>query len=422
MPNFDVQIDSVRRAIGENLRETMRQEIERTGEEIRRSGIFQTPTQFVFGSPERENTSTMPAASETPKKRKPSLPRKHLTFGIEIECQIPHSYYEGLRYQIDRNKWDFGTDGSVRQLNGHRTAEIRSKIFHAPTDLETVHNFVSELQHGGVKADDSCGGHVHVGLQKFFGHMTAGEQFAVIGRIIDGMTKLENAIFYYSGGDVRKRGQYAKPLTDRLDQPFNLFSDRYFALNLQSLLNRGTIEFRIFVGSTDPDQWVANIKVATGICMAALENKPIPDITADDNGLRAMEQFFGIASGTLKAFIDPALLKFRKDISALRNPKFTFSMDAMRVWKYYIHNRGKRRDDNYRQFYLALRKLLNNAQSVMIIETPRNEQLGRNGMLVAYIARDGQSQADVVRLNGSEFEILSNDREYRQGYYTSTSQ
>lgn len=235
-----------------------------------------------------------------------------LTVGCEVECFMPAALnikrdsHDGRKAEF--NGWYSTKDSSLQEdkYTGFRPYEFVSPIFNVRTDKNKIHAFITDLKSRGGKCDQSCGGHVHIGVQLAYERMTTIQWYGFLTRLIMNFAAVESVLFTYTGNN-RRNNQYCRSVKsvaqDISEKRFifgsNGFHDRYSALNLQALLEHRTVEFRIFAGTVDPEVWINNIRIASKIVLLTLQGKTIPEI--DQNDLNTLQEIFGITI-TLPAY------------------------------------------------------------------------------------------------------------------------
>jgi len=120
---------------------------------------------------------------------------------------------------------------------------------------------------GGL-ADESCGGHIHIGTPEI-SEWDGFKRWMYNYIAIKSFANIEDDIYLYNGGDKRKNGQYAKSVRNMLDAMDGMLTastspqfDRYCGLNLSSYRKLKTLEFRAFIGSVDIKRWSINLDLA----------------------------------------------------------------------------------------------------------------------------------------------------------------
>lgn len=191
------------------------------------------------------------------------------------------------------SEWTVKRDSSV--YNG-------GELVSPPLDFDDeaqraqVTTAVQALQDAGCKPDPSAGIHVHIEAKNFDGSPLEARQIAAVVRFT---YKFEDAIYRIasSGWETIRDGarSYAKPIPEvtaravmqvktleelesvwngqtnirrrrrQLGTGFRSSLDRYTATNLRSYFSRGTIEFRYFNSSVNPDRVQAYIALCTAI-------------------------------------------------------------------------------------------------------------------------------------------------------------
>lgn len=241
---------------------------------------------------------------------------KALTFGTELEytnisreraARAIHTVVGGqIRYTGDRYDewtvvaqdgriWKAISDGSL----GDRatSAEVVTPILRWD-DIETLQAVVRALRKAGAKTPECTSQHVHVGV----GDFTA-RQIANIARIF---YKQEELILKAAGTLERRLQRYtrrtdrafierlekAKPTTrEELNKawfgyanpnPAHYDSARYRDINLNNVWRMGTVEFRLFNGTTHAGEVKAHIvlclaiaaKAKTAVCASTKNQRP----------------------------------------------------------------------------------------------------------------------------------------------------
>lgn len=229
---------------------------------------------------------------------------KNLTYGTELEytgitrqnaALAIHSviggtvasnggaYGEWAVTAPDGRKWKAVSDGSLGDSNN--SAEVVTPILRY-ADLDTLQEVVRALRKAGAKATSATSQHVHVGAA----HFTA-KQLANLARIF---YKQEELILAAAGTTNQRLSHYTKrtdtgfiarleatkPTTlDALNRawfnghnprPDHYESHRYHALNLNNIWRTGTVEFRLFEGTTHAGEVKANIILCLAIAAKAL--------------------------------------------------------------------------------------------------------------------------------------------------------
>ncbi len=197
-----------------------------------------------------------------------------LKFGIELELISPISSAR-LASKLEANGikvvepnsthevvngWKLVYDGSIRTPHGYTGFELVSPPSTDFKDLEIVCKVLNE---NGVKANDSCGLHVHHDINEL--------KRQQIMRVYEFYNKYEDLINNFFPAS-RVGNRYCQPVSSIINRVRNCDtkeqlltrvagkgsrsyydSCRYYCLNLRSYLYYGTIEFRQGAGTTDFD-------------------------------------------------------------------------------------------------------------------------------------------------------------------------
>lgn len=205
-----------------------------------------------------------------------------LTFGVEIECCLPREvildhgidiggYHRGVPVRNLPPGWKASSDSSIVPPIGYIGVEFVSPILKGAAGIEDVRRVIAKLNEWGARVNDSCGLHVHVGVER---------EIRVVKNVIRFAAQHERAIFATTGDKKRERNRYTQPVSeiyaavkDAKDFPQlnakmrEAGIDRYRSLNLTNLTNgtRNTVEFRAFAGTLDALQVFAAIQICVGL-------------------------------------------------------------------------------------------------------------------------------------------------------------
>lgn len=237
------------------------------------------------------------------------------SFGVEIEltgitrkhaAEVIANYYgtrseyEGTYYSTyvaytpDGRKWKAMSDGSlrtetsrgVRTYDGDYSCEVVTPILRY-ADLDDLQNIVRALRENGAIANDSCGIHVHVGADKQNAYTITclANLFLKRQDLIDEACqnrdrswwcarlnaklvaemrktpKTKEALKPVWYGELNEGGE-RRPSEGWMSQHYN--PTRYHGLNLHAWYTKGTIEFRLFNGTTH----AGKIKAYVQFCLA----------------------------------------------------------------------------------------------------------------------------------------------------------
>jgi hypothetical protein len=216
-----------------------------------------------------------------------------LRFGIEIEtvglgreglANAIHSVVGGTK-TADYRSWKI-TDGSLS--GGELSGEIVSPIL-GYDEIELVQQVVRAVRHAGSRADATCGIHVHVDGARF--------DARAVTNLVKMVHKQERLIEKALGISDSRLSRYCRPVDadflGRLESrrprtmqqisdawyghrnttPERYHSSRYHGLNLNSLLFRGSIEFRFFNGTLHAGEVKTYVQFALALAAKALSAK-----------------------------------------------------------------------------------------------------------------------------------------------------
>jgi hypothetical protein len=183
--------------------------------------------------------------------------------------------------------WKIVNDASISVENGE-AVELVSPICQYD-DIETIQELVRLLKAGGAKANASCGIHVHVDASTHTARS--------IKNISNIMASKEDLIFKALQVDSNRASRYCRKADEGFIDELNhkkpqsltevkrlwykgndgsnqhYHSSRYHALNLHSVFSRGTIEFRLFNGTTHAGKIKAYIQFCLAVSHQALMQK-----------------------------------------------------------------------------------------------------------------------------------------------------
>lgn len=241
---------------------------------------------------------------------------KDQRFGIEIEltgvsretaAQVAAGYfgtraeYIGTFYDIyaakdqKRREWRFMSDSSInpqrktqdeiiKASQSYRT-EMVSPICRYE-DIEMIQELVRRLREAGALANESCGIHVHIDASAF--------DARALRNITNIMASKEDLIYKALQVSVDRKNRFCKPVEERFLKELNdkrpksieevsriwyngksrqskhYDNSRYHCLNLHSVFQKGTVEFRLFNGTTHAGKIKAYIQLCLAIGAQAL--------------------------------------------------------------------------------------------------------------------------------------------------------
>jgi hypothetical protein len=247
------------------------------------------------------------------------LEMKDQRFGIEIEltglsrlraAQVLAEYfgtpvshdggYYGIYSVLDgqSRRWKVMSDGSIttEKKEGRRivpadstySVELVSPICRYE-DIETIQEIVRKLRAAGAIANASCGIHVHVDASPYNAN--------TLRNITNIMASKEDLIYKALQVSVARERRYCKKVEQSFLEELNrkkpktleqvsriwyngndgrhehYHNSRYHCLNLHSVFQKGTIEFRLFNGTTHAGKIKAYIQLCLAISHQALTQR-----------------------------------------------------------------------------------------------------------------------------------------------------
>jgi len=247
------------------------------------------------------------------------LEMKEQRFGIEIEltglsrlraAQVLAEYfgtpvsndggYYGIYSVLDgqSRRWKVMSDGSIttEKKEGRRivpadstySVELVSPICRYE-DIETIQEIVRQLRTAGAIANASCGIHVHVDASPHNAN--------TLRNITNIMASKEDLIYKALQVSVARERRYCKKVEQSFLEELNrkkpktleqvsriwyngndgrhehYHNSRYHCLNLHSVFQKGTIEFRLFNGTTHAGKIKAYIQICLAISHQALTQR-----------------------------------------------------------------------------------------------------------------------------------------------------
>lgn len=214
-----------------------------------------------------------------------------ITFGIEIECLMPVSVLRSEGWEIggyhhgrpvpNATNWNAQSDGSIRNNGNYEVqgVEVVSGILKGEAGIEEVKAMVARLVASGAKVNESCGFHVHVGVDI--------QDAASMARLVCLVANFEKALYAITGTRSREQGTYCKSVkvngkyrtvgnTGKVTQGYrSVIGDRYHILNLENVASgrAPAVEFRVFSGTLNVTKILAYIQLAVGMVQKAAESK-----------------------------------------------------------------------------------------------------------------------------------------------------
>ena len=258
------------------------------------------------------------------------------TFGIEIECLIPHnqirrlgirigSYHHGIQLPAPfPTGWVAEHDSSVQSNQaGYAGLEIVSPILQGRLGIEQVKRVAEMLNEIGTRVNRRCGFHVHVGAAIAAGGETWVAEW--VAKLLYQMAMHETAIYASTGTHRREHGAYGSTIkaqqedADRIRKATTrarkddaltraASGDRHHSLNLCSLFSsKATVEFRAFAGTTEWQKMLGHIQMCLALCERARETTRMDwhamasrrTYHGGGAGHRALQRFFYLTGWTM---------------------------------------------------------------------------------------------------------------------------
>ena len=240
---------------------------------------------------------------------------KNQNFGIEIEmtgitrstaAKVVAGYFHTTAVHVggvydaysvrdsDSRQWKIMSDASIRceNRNGNSASRLYAVEFVTPicnyNDIETVQELVRQLRASGARVNSSCGIHVHIDASN---HTPK-----TLRNIVNIMASKEDLLYKTLQVNVSRQNYCQKMDTRFLDEinagrPMTMEqiksmwyngddrsyrhydTSRYHALNLHSVFNKGTIEFRLFNSSLHAGVVKSYVQLCLAISHQALVQK-----------------------------------------------------------------------------------------------------------------------------------------------------
>jgi hypothetical protein len=336
---------------------------------------------------------------------KKTLELEKIPFGIELELEgfdrdEAAPFIESMpRWNVNKNvrDWKLEGDESLRDGGGEAISPVMTLEGGAEKQIRAV---LERLQSMGGYAGRNCGLHIHIdgkvlgkeGLANLMKIALDNEQ--LIYKLSQNGNPEHRGTIKYAGYRHDEQYYYCKPFGWYLGDPFpmvhaktpNAFRNayynaipnrlehkyprpylppvdsdepfvpdrhdyaRYFGVNFNSYWYRGTIEFRLFDASADPEKVISSLKLVLSMIKTAVEgrydyvqpqpvpqrSRPIPresyeyfmrTVPADKALRKSLEATFAESGGQVAAD-EPVTNKQVLAVSALMSKGFTFSAGA----------------------------------------------------------------------------------------------
>lgn len=244
---------------------------------------------------------------------------KDQRFGIEIEmtgitrrnaaetaaeyfgasaCYLGTCYDTYAALDSQGRQWKFVSDSSIkaqRKEGGQKVlasddyrTEMVSPICKYE-DIITVQNIIRKLKENGAITNTSCGIHVHIDASPF--------DARTLRNITNIMASKEDLIYKALGVNVARQNRWCQPVDERFLEQLNSCrprnmqeveriwydgesrrdehydNSRYHCLNLHSVFQKGTVEFRLFNGTLHAGKIKAYLQFCLAIGAQALNQR-----------------------------------------------------------------------------------------------------------------------------------------------------
>lgn len=254
---------------------------------------------------------------------------KNLKFGVEIEftgitreaaAEIVADFfgtkffYEGgelnERYIMDWDQriWKVVRDSSIEAIEEETKCEMVTPILQY-SDLEMLCSLEERLRSAGGAVNHSCGIHIHVDAKGFTPQ-------GVVNLVM--LIGSREQLLYKALGIGKDRLRYCKKINEELvalikekkpatiedirkywymESPYETVagkyhSTRYRGLNLHAMFTKGTVEFRLFNSSLEPEVVKAYLQFTLALChQAQIHKKAVMKKPGHDNEKYRMRCF-----------------------------------------------------------------------------------------------------------------------------------
>ena len=262
-------------------------------------------------------TDNQPNAETIARQYNISQPAKEITFGIEIECELPDGTRAPNGAIVQDNMvgyhrtgdfdsrsfpgWSATRDGSIYARTGYYAVEFVSPVLMGESGWQAVRDFFGWLKMVGAKVNRSCGQHVHIGVVSGSGSENGDDQANWIANLMGLTSQYEDALYAMTGQPARREGSWARSIKTRShkrsadaikmakkNQKNQVASagwstdgyrnglrphERYHLLNLTNVFSKRTVEFRWGNGTVELAKAQMHIGVALGLAEIARSNR-----------------------------------------------------------------------------------------------------------------------------------------------------
>ena len=200
-----------------------------------------------------------------------------------------------LRWIPKGREWKFMSDASIKPERKEGKSRVAASDSYKTEmvspicryeDIETIQELVRKLREAGALANSSCGIHVHIDASPF--------DARTLRNITNIMAAKEDLIYKALQVSVARQNRWCKPVEEWFLEELNqkkpgtleevrhiwyngasrqrdhYDNSRYHCLNLHSVFQKGTVEFRLFNGTTHAGKIKAYIQLCLAIGAQAL--------------------------------------------------------------------------------------------------------------------------------------------------------
>jgi hypothetical protein len=211
-----------------------------------------------------------------------------ITFGVELEISTATAYQD-----LD-GKTAFGCKSDCSVHGDGR--EFVSPVLSGDEGLQAVENLLAYAAANRWRADNSCGYHLHLGMQNYTNAQQRNLYLAY---------KLTERVWRNLVAEQRSRNSYCRSIPHRArdirssSDIYNMIVDRYEWINISALESHTTFEVRLHQGTVDRDEvinWIiAHVRFVSAV-MAMTERqvtRKFADISVAKRFVR-LERLWGI--------------------------------------------------------------------------------------------------------------------------------
>jgi len=240
--------------------------------------------------------------------------------GFEIEC-ITTKEWSRIDEEVDTYDREYDDEyepkvlGKAKKyvLNIHDDGSVEGDGF--PAEVVTqpmlenrrraLKSLCTTIKKRGGYVNKSCGGHIHVDAKDLVKPLEKEDNVVTAVKFL---TLCEPALFAVTGKSRLKNSfcnpihvveSYGTPVPGaKVWETDNLFGDRYWSVNMCSLEEHGTLEFRLFSGTLEHEKWAARAAFAE-----AVVNK-LSEVLKNPKSLEKLHKNSALAGLDLEEVID----------------------------------------------------------------------------------------------------------------------